>query len=99
MNFIDQLLALKDEMEGQSSTKRCLFEQVLLLERVIRMAKKDIRDGFRCENCVAWERNPPGSEDRDWGVCHTDSQLNSTMENDWCIAGIRLTEEICEKLD
>lgn len=99
MKFIEQLLALKDELEGQSSTKRCVFEQVLLLERVIRMAKRDIRDGFRCENCVAWERNPPDSEDPGWGICRINSNLNPTQDIDWCIEGIGITEELCEQTE
>lgn len=95
MTLVDRLLALKDRLEGQSSTRHCLFEKILLLNKVIEMAKRDVRGKFTCVDCLLWERNPTEDCDDDdtaWGRCRLNNEFIETVEGDWCYAGLKVTE-------
>lgn len=92
MNLIDELIALRAGLEEQSSTKRCVFEQTLIIDRVIRMVSRRIKLKFSCGQCRAFERVK--GEDQGMGICRLNNFMTEVHEtNDWCVEGIKLNEE------
>lgn len=90
MNILEQLTALRDKLGDKTSTQRCLTEQLVLLERIIKMVNT-AKMSFSCDKCVLWERSK--GQEEDWGICRLNNAMPMTHENDWCYEGKKVTDE------
>ena len=91
MSIIGELTAMRDVLYKQSSTSRCGVEKLLLIERILKMARQSIRGRFCCGACPLWEEDK-GSEPG-WAMCCYDNTLPETFEKHWCYQGFKLVNE------
>ena len=91
MTILSELATLREKLMNESSTKRCIFEQLIIVEKMIKMVTKSLKNDFCCANCPVWERDK-GSEPG-WGMCCYDNTLPETFEQHWCYKGLRLLDE------
>ena len=92
MTVLEKLHALRDTLNKESSTKRCAFEKLLVVERVIGwMRREQKKMTITCDRCVLWDRLKE-SDDPGWGICHYNNMMPSTHETDWCYLGGEITD-------
>lgn len=89
MNLLTELTALKEKLENESSTKRCIFEQLIIVERMIRIVKKANKDFF-CGCCVCFERD---KDDPAFGICRYTNDFYMVNEKDWCLRGLKASAD------
>ena len=93
MTILEEMHALRDSLNNESSTKRCAFEKLLVIEKVIRMLEKEqYYNNVTCDRCVLWNRMKE-SDDPGWGICHYNNTMPSTHETDWCYLGGQITND------